>query len=47
MNSEIRRIGVLRTGKVLAIVYGFLGLIILPLALIGVMGNAAGGGLWC
>jgi hypothetical protein len=39
MNKRITRLTVLQTGKVLALLYGFLGVIMLPFMLIGVIAD--------
>ena len=43
MMTEIKRLGILSVGKVCAITYGFLGLLILPFALIAFIANPAEG----
>ena len=43
MNSEITRVGVLRMGKVSAILYGFFGLVLLPLAVIAMISKPSEG----
>jgi hypothetical protein len=43
MVSEIRRVGILRAGKVGAVLYGLFGLILLPFAMIGAMAGSPQG----
>lgn len=44
MEKELKRIAVLQTGKVLGVVYAFIGLIMLPFMLIGVFRGSGGAG---
>ena len=39
MERELERLAVLQMGKVLAILYGFIGVIMIPFALIGALAN--------
>lgn len=41
MKSEIRRLGIVQAGKVCAILYGFFGLIFLPIAAIALIADPA------
>jgi hypothetical protein len=43
MVSEVQRIGILRAGKVGAVLYGLLGLALFPLAMLGAMAGSAQG----
>lgn len=43
MVSEVRRVGVLRAGKVGAVLYGLFGLILFPFAMMGAMAGSGQG----
>lgn len=42
MERELKRLGVVQTGKILAILYAFIGLIMIPFILLGTLANSKG-----